>query len=240
MVKSPFWVQVFRLPFLSKSESWAKSEGHLLGDYIEVDKDSLFEGWRPFMRIRVAIDVTQPLMRGRRVRLPRIRDEFWIDFRYEKLPDFCFECGIIGHLFQHCTLYLEHMDAGTEPTLPYGPWLKGAPLPTSADDRYRQDFSKSGPWPFLTRLARSAISPILTHPSYPSPQPVSMTSTENGTISPLPSLHTTDIATSTVIPHPLSLVDVHNTPPSPNICHLPPNICPTGPVSTHMIYIYFF
>ncbi|KAF4392690.1 hypothetical protein G4B88_029429 [Cannabis sativa] len=40
----------------------------------------------------------------------------------------------------------------------------GSPLPKSSYDRYRQDFSKSGPWPFLTRLARNTIALIIAHP----------------------------------------------------------------------------
>ncbi|KAM6593485.1 hypothetical protein CsatA_001188 [Cannabis sativa] len=50
------------------------------------------------------------------------------------------------------------MDNGNDDDLPYGPWLKGARLPTNGYDRYRTDFSKANAWPLLTRLARQSLS----------------------------------------------------------------------------------
>ncbi|KAF4383378.1 hypothetical protein G4B88_023952 [Cannabis sativa] len=50
----------------------------------------------------------------------------------------------------------------------------------SPTDRYRQDFSKAGPWPFITRLARNTISPIINHPKpFPALPPLA-TSREKG------------------------------------------------------------
>ncbi|KAM6560550.1 hypothetical protein CsatA_029789 [Cannabis sativa] len=177
---TPFWVQVYRLPFLSKSEALAKIIGNLIGEFLEVHNDSLNEGWGPFLRIRVGLDVSKPLLRGQMVSLPWMRDELWIDYRYERLPDFCYECGIIGHVFDNCKMYMEKIDEGIEPGLEYGPWMAGSPLPRSSYDRYRQDFSKSGPWPFITRLARNTINPIISHPSQPPVLPPTVTSREKG------------------------------------------------------------
>uniref|UniRef100_A0A803NKW5 CCHC-type domain-containing protein n=1 Tax=Cannabis sativa TaxID=3483 RepID=A0A803NKW5_CANSA len=121
---TPFWVQVFRLPFLSKSEALAKIIGNLIGEYLEVHNDSLNEGWGPFLRIQVGLDVSKPLLRGQMVSLPWMRDELWIEYRYERLPNFCYECGIIGHVYDNCTLYMEKLDEGIEPGLEYGPWME--------------------------------------------------------------------------------------------------------------------
>uniref|UniRef100_A0A803NU77 Reverse transcriptase domain-containing protein n=1 Tax=Cannabis sativa TaxID=3483 RepID=A0A803NU77_CANSA len=176
----PFWIQVFRLPFLSKYEALAKVLGNMIGTFLEVHEDSLNEGWGPFLRMRVEIDVSKPLLRGQFVTFPWMADELWIDYRYERLPDFCYECGIIGHVFDKCPLFLEKLDDGIEPSLPYGPWMEGSPLPRSSYDRYMQDFSKEGPWPFLTRLARNTINPILSH-SRPLPAvPANITNSEKG------------------------------------------------------------
>ncbi|KAF4400882.1 hypothetical protein G4B88_004425 [Cannabis sativa] len=177
---NPFWVQVNRLPFLSKSKSLARVIGNLIGDFLEVHDDSLNEGWGPFLRIRVGIDVSKPLLRGQMVTLPWLQDELWIEYRYERMLDFCYSCGIIGHFFYKCAQYLEKVDEGLDPDLEYGPWMEGAPLPKSSYDRYKQDFSKSGPWPFITRLARNTISPILPHPTLSPASPHSTTIREKG------------------------------------------------------------
>uniref|UniRef100_A0A803PVI8 CCHC-type domain-containing protein n=1 Tax=Cannabis sativa TaxID=3483 RepID=A0A803PVI8_CANSA len=177
---TPFWIQVFRLPFLSKSESLAKILGNMIGTFLEVHEDSLNEGWGPFLRMRVEIDVSKPLLRGQFVTFPWMADELWLDYRYERLPDFCYECGIIGHVFDKCPLFLEKIDDGVEPSLLYGPWMEGSPLPRSSYDRYRQDFSKEGPWPFLTRLARNTIKPILSQSRSLPAVPVNVTNAEKG------------------------------------------------------------
>uniref|UniRef100_A0A803QAY6 Uncharacterized protein n=1 Tax=Cannabis sativa TaxID=3483 RepID=A0A803QAY6_CANSA len=56
-------VLTFRLPFMSKTKKLAEALGNKIGEFIEVFEDSLFEGCGPFLRIRVKIDVTKPLMR---------------------------------------------------------------------------------------------------------------------------------------------------------------------------------
>lgn len=47
-------------------------------------------------------------------------DERWIPITYEKLPDFCYSCGRLGHVVKDCD---EHL--GTENSqLQYGSWLR--------------------------------------------------------------------------------------------------------------------
>uniref|UniRef100_A0A803PLS5 Zinc knuckle CX2CX4HX4C domain-containing protein n=1 Tax=Cannabis sativa TaxID=3483 RepID=A0A803PLS5_CANSA len=87
------------------------------------------------------------------IRLPNIRDDFWVDFHHERLPELCFECGRFGHPFEHCISFLECMDNGNDDDLQYGSWMKGAKLPNNAYDRYRNDFSTRNAWPLLTRLS---------------------------------------------------------------------------------------
>ncbi|KAF4351060.1 hypothetical protein F8388_000623 [Cannabis sativa] len=180
-----FWVQTHRLPFLSKSRALAKKVGEWVGEFIEVYEDSLHEGWGSFLRTRVRLDVTQPLMRGKMVSLPRVMNEHWLEFRYENLPVFCFYCGKIGHPFDKGTAFMELVDMGVDPDLLYAPQMIGDKLPISRYDRYRTDFSKANAYPFLTRLARKTItSSIPTASNHKNltlgnlPQPRSLTSAE--------------------------------------------------------------
>uniref|UniRef100_A0A803P2H8 DUF4283 domain-containing protein n=1 Tax=Cannabis sativa TaxID=3483 RepID=A0A803P2H8_CANSA len=76
-----FWIQVYRLSFLSKSETLAQVISNLIGSFIDVHEDSLNEGWGLFLRIRVAIDVSKPLLRGKTVTFPWIADKLWLEYR---------------------------------------------------------------------------------------------------------------------------------------------------------------
>uniref|UniRef100_A0A803Q0X9 Reverse transcriptase domain-containing protein n=1 Tax=Cannabis sativa TaxID=3483 RepID=A0A803Q0X9_CANSA len=161
LIYTPFWVQIYRLPFLRKSKVLVEALGNIIGEFIEVFDYSTNEGWGPFLQVRVKLDTTKPLSRGQMIRLPRIKDEFWVDFRYERLPKFCFECGRLGHPFERCVAFMERMDSGNDDDFQYGPWMKGSKLPTNGYDRYRTDFAKGNAWPLLTRLARSTLTSTL-------------------------------------------------------------------------------
>ncbi|CAN1842822.1 hypothetical protein LINPERHAP1_LOCUS36953 [Linum perenne] len=55
------------------------------------------------MRVRIRLDVTQPLRIDKKVRRP---GGDWLEgkFRYERLPTFCYVCGRLGHVERHCEI----------------------------------------------------------------------------------------------------------------------------------------
>ena len=53
------------------------------------------------MRIKVGFKVNEPLVDG--FWLPYgVEGKKWIGIKYEKLQDFCFVCGKLGHLQKNC------------------------------------------------------------------------------------------------------------------------------------------
>ena len=52
--------------------------------------------WGPFLCIRMDIEITKPLMRGKMVHFEDV-GESWVFFEYKRLLIFCYHYGILGH-----------------------------------------------------------------------------------------------------------------------------------------------
>ncbi|XVE52439.1 hypothetical protein DITRI_Ditri02bG0122400 [Diplodiscus trichospermus] len=66
--------------------------------------------WGKYLRVRVLINITKPLKRGQRVVVEggkKIRTTF----KYERLPDFCYVCGMPDHQEQECNEAIRIMKA---------------------------------------------------------------------------------------------------------------------------------
>lgn len=112
-----FWVQIHGLPPGFFSEHVARS----IGNFIESDSNN-FKGTRKaYVRIRVLLNVSKALKRKMRISLAG-GAETWANFKYEKLPHFCFLCGIIGHSENFCRKFLLFPDKNIEKL--FGPWLR--------------------------------------------------------------------------------------------------------------------
>ncbi|KAI8018292.1 hypothetical protein LOK49_LG04G01537 [Camellia lanceoleosa] len=48
----------------------------------------------------------------------------WVSFRYERLPNFCFACGILGHGTRDCATRLLGSTVDNTTRFQYGPWLR--------------------------------------------------------------------------------------------------------------------
>ncbi|KAF7130102.1 hypothetical protein RHSIM_Rhsim10G0077300 [Rhododendron simsii] len=98
---SPFWVQIQGLPlgFLNTRSGMRIAE--TLGDVIAVEDPDGRGKLNKFLRVRVWIDVTKPLKKG--FFLKRVNEEdLWVKFRYERLSNYCYGCGRIGHTQNDC------------------------------------------------------------------------------------------------------------------------------------------
>ena len=103
---SPFWVQVWGVPFELMTEDTGKDIGNTMGMFVEMDKRSWQMEQAKFMRIRVELPINRPLRRGGYLRTME-GEKTWVTFKYERLPTICFACGRIGHDVRHCEVAIE-------------------------------------------------------------------------------------------------------------------------------------
>lgn len=103
------------------SENILKSVGSSIGTYIKSDPSTFVGGWKPYVRIRVSINISKPLKRKLKIKREG-NDWSWLNFKYEKLGTFCFVCGIIGHAERDCNVVYAHPEKIVEKA--YGTWLR--------------------------------------------------------------------------------------------------------------------
>lgn len=120
--KTVFWIQAFNIPVCFTTHDSATFIGNTVGTFIKSDLHSSSQKWKKSLRIQVEIDTLKPLIPS--VLLPcHGRSSILIEIRYERLSEFCFKCGLLGHKFQTCP-----MDSGKDnmvaSTFPFGPWIK--------------------------------------------------------------------------------------------------------------------
>jgi hypothetical protein len=114
----PVWIQLWGLPPHCKTKAMGMHLGSLMG---EVEAADLYEypGKKTIIKIKVAISIHKPLPTGIHVGNPT-DGTCWVDFRYEKLPLVCFNCGFIGHMDKLCRNPPVNMDT----IAPMGPWIR--------------------------------------------------------------------------------------------------------------------
>ncbi|XP_042952219.1 uncharacterized protein LOC122289299 [Carya illinoinensis] len=112
-----FWVQVFNMPFASMTQEVGTQIAEHLGRVLTVQTDERGIGWGKCMRMRVEVDISKALQRG--IFLTFEGKKTWVFFKYERLPNFCFKCGVIKHDQKGCN------EASTsKDKLQYGSWMR--------------------------------------------------------------------------------------------------------------------
>lgn len=87
MMEASFWVRVYVLPLLARNEYIENLVRNSLGRTEEIDTAPGEVEWGEFMRVRVTLDVTKPLLRKRKVNIS-LHELVWVNFKYERMPDF--------------------------------------------------------------------------------------------------------------------------------------------------------
>ncbi|XP_012852901.1 PREDICTED: uncharacterized protein LOC105972485 [Erythranthe guttata] len=117
-------VRAHNVPISYRTMEVATRIGNRLGSFTQF-LNSHQADVASFLRIKVAVDVTKCLQRG--FFIHKADDaKTWLDFTYEKLPTFCFLCGIVGHTEPKCPLRYDDQFADPGDDFPYGVWMKAS------------------------------------------------------------------------------------------------------------------
>ncbi|KAL9411051.1 hypothetical protein AB3S75_044765 [Citrus x aurantiifolia] len=116
-----FWVQIHDVPIMCMSKEMVVELGEVIGKVEEVDTNATGQCFGQFLRMRISVDITTPLKKLIELEQEGEEEEdIPMRVMYERLPDFCFCCGRIGHQYRERV----HYKSQSKDELPYDPWLK--------------------------------------------------------------------------------------------------------------------
>jgi hypothetical protein len=133
--RAEFWVRMLNLPLACMGKEVGYQIGSTVGVVQEVDTDEEGVGWGKYLRVKIQIDLTKPLARGRTINL--FGKKVGVIFQYEKLPRYCFDCGKIIHGREGCKYKGE--DRKLESEKQYGTWLR-VPSPRRRGEHNRMQW----------------------------------------------------------------------------------------------------
>ena len=139
--KASFWVRMFDLPLVCMGREVGKKLGASVGMVEEVDTDLDGVGWGQLLRVKIQIDITKPFPQERKIKLEG--KLIWVTFQYERLPKFCFQCGLICHLREGCLKWSTLRNQ--EDTTQFGPWLRASSPPCKPERGYERHSQRPEP-----------------------------------------------------------------------------------------------
>ncbi|KAJ1395943.1 Zinc finger, CCHC-type [Sesbania bispinosa] len=115
-------VQIWGLPPHCRTSKMGEKIGACLGPVKEAEVYENKERGQ-FVKVLVELNTTKPLLPG--IPVGSKKDGItWVDFRYEKLPQFCYKCGEIGHEEDMCKHEVEQGSVDESPEHELGPWIR--------------------------------------------------------------------------------------------------------------------
>ncbi|KAL5747522.1 hypothetical protein ACOSP7_024526 [Xanthoceras sorbifolium] len=121
-----FCIQNFNILLMCMNRRVTHMMAEMLGTTVEIPVEPK-DCWGRFLRMKVINDITKPVRRRLRMRLKEFNMTVVALIRYERLPDFCFACGEIGHSLHDCYDEEAKKRALEGKSTDYGSWLRAAP-----------------------------------------------------------------------------------------------------------------
>lgn len=118
----PVWVRVYNLPFGLMNVDTGRVIGNKIGKALEVDTDEDGSAVGGYLLVKVLMDARKALIGGVMMEGVAGEKENWCGVKYEFLPNFCYSCGVLGHV--------EECDdkVWKEEEQQFGDWLRVLPM----------------------------------------------------------------------------------------------------------------
>ena len=120
--KASFWVQVHNIPIGYRNKSVAEDICEVIGQVDRSTSTSVSEGGN-YIRVRVTLDVYQPLCRGRIVTFED-GGKIWVNFKYERLPNICYWCGCFDHGDKDYDIWIQSKGTLRMEERQFGSWIR--------------------------------------------------------------------------------------------------------------------
>lgn len=125
--KVAFWIKVHNLPLMARNDYVGGLVGVSLGRVEDIDIEYKEVEWREFIRIKVSLDITKPLVWQKKLNI-ELPKSIWLHFTYKKLPNFCFYCGVLCYTHKDWEVWALAKEKFEVEGFPYGTWLQEEPL----------------------------------------------------------------------------------------------------------------
>jgi hypothetical protein len=180
--ETSFWVQLHGIPVRRMNHKVAKILGSSLGKIAHVTEGDKAADGGQAMHVRVSLNINKPLCRGRTAKLEKGR-EVWISFKYERLPNFCYWCGLVTHSDKDCPHWLRNQETLQIEDQQFGSWLRASNERSWRKMEIKIEGIIKPPPPTKAKTPPSpSTNPITTQTQSNSPTPI--------IIPPSPSSHT--------------------------------------------------
>lgn len=120
-------MQIYDLPYGFIAEEVVKEISNCIGTYLEADPKCFDGDWKGCVRTRITMDIRRLLKRRMKIMKPGSAWH-WANIKFERLPTFCYFCGLTGHSEKFCEKLFDSPSKPTE--MSYGACLRA---PTRAN-----------------------------------------------------------------------------------------------------------
>ncbi|KAL5851873.1 hypothetical protein ACOSQ3_006991 [Xanthoceras sorbifolium] len=118
-----FWIQIYDVPLMCMNRQIVRRLYKMVGVVVEIPMEGR-ECWRTFIRVKVGVDISRPLKMRIKVWLEDFESMIIAPIKYERLPKYCYVCGMMRHAMRECLDVDEKKKVIERGQIKFGSWLK--------------------------------------------------------------------------------------------------------------------